>query len=139
MRPARAAFPRRSAPSWRSTSFENAIRLAISLGGDSDTLACITGGIAQAFTKACRPRLKSAFPDPGCQIIRRCGYVSPGLQLLGKEYAFHDIARTYLYHHPPRDPDRVPVALHNFLATIRYAGFPLAPPCGTARCWPKRS
>jgi ADP-ribosylglycohydrolase len=23
--------------------------LAISLGGDSDTLACITGGIAQAF------------------------------------------------------------------------------------------
>jgi len=34
-----------------STSFENAIRLAISLGGDSDTLACITGGIAQAFYK----------------------------------------------------------------------------------------
>ncbi len=32
-----------------SNSFENAIRLAISLGGDSDTLACITGGIAQAF------------------------------------------------------------------------------------------
>jgi ADP-ribosylglycohydrolase len=32
-----------------STDFENAIRLAISLGGDSDTLACITGGIADAF------------------------------------------------------------------------------------------
>jgi ADP-ribosylglycohydrolase len=32
-----------------SKSYENAIRLAISLGGDSDTLACITGGIAQAF------------------------------------------------------------------------------------------
>ncbi len=32
-----------------STSFEDAIRNAISLGGDSDTLACITGGIAQAF------------------------------------------------------------------------------------------
>jgi ADP-ribosylglycohydrolase len=32
-----------------STSYENAIRLAISLGGDSDTIACITGGIAQAF------------------------------------------------------------------------------------------
>ena len=31
-----------------STSFEDAIRNAISLGGDSDTLACITGGIAQA-------------------------------------------------------------------------------------------
>jgi len=32
-----------------STSYEDAIRNAISLGGDSDTLACITGGIAEAF------------------------------------------------------------------------------------------
>jgi ADP-ribosylglycohydrolase len=32
-----------------STDFEDAIRNAISLGGDSDTLACITGGIAEAF------------------------------------------------------------------------------------------
>jgi ADP-ribosylglycohydrolase len=32
-----------------STDFEDAIRNAISLGGDSDTLACIAGGIAQAF------------------------------------------------------------------------------------------
>jgi len=32
-----------------STSFENAIRLAVSLGGDSDTIACITGGISEAF------------------------------------------------------------------------------------------
>ncbi|HEB13138.1 MAG TPA: ADP-ribosylglycohydrolase family protein [Actinobacteria bacterium] len=32
-----------------SSDFEDAIRTAISLGGDSDTLACITGGIAQAF------------------------------------------------------------------------------------------
>jgi len=30
-------------------SYEDAIRNAVSLGGDSDTLACITGGIAQAF------------------------------------------------------------------------------------------
>lgn len=29
--------------------FESAIRLAVSLGGDSDTLTCITGGIADAF------------------------------------------------------------------------------------------
>ena len=34
-----------------STDFENAIRFAISLGGDSDTIACITGGIAEAFYK----------------------------------------------------------------------------------------
>ncbi|MHC4691868.1 MAG: ADP-ribosylglycohydrolase family protein [Planctomycetota bacterium] len=32
-----------------SQNFEHAIRLVISLGGDSDTLACITGGIAQAY------------------------------------------------------------------------------------------
>jgi ADP-ribosylglycohydrolase len=32
-----------------SCSYEDAIRNAVSLGGDSDTLACITGGIAEAF------------------------------------------------------------------------------------------
>ncbi len=30
-------------------SYEDAVRNAVSLGGDSDTLACITGGIAEAF------------------------------------------------------------------------------------------
>lgn len=34
-----------------STDFEDAIRKAISIGGDSDTIACMTGGIAQAFYK----------------------------------------------------------------------------------------
>jgi len=32
-----------------STSYEDAIRNAISLGGDADTLACIAGGIAEAY------------------------------------------------------------------------------------------
>lgn len=32
-----------------SENYEDAVRLAISLGGDADTLACITGGIAEAF------------------------------------------------------------------------------------------
>lgn len=32
-----------------ATSFEDAIRNAISLGGDADTLACITGGIAEVM------------------------------------------------------------------------------------------
>ena len=31
-----------------STDFEDAVRKAVSLGGDADTLACITGGIAEA-------------------------------------------------------------------------------------------
>lgn len=34
-----------------SKDYEDAVRKAISLGGDSDTLACITGGIAHAFYK----------------------------------------------------------------------------------------
>lgn len=34
-----------------SKDFESAIRLGVSLGGDSDTLTCITGGIAEAFYK----------------------------------------------------------------------------------------
>lgn len=34
---------------FESTSFEDAIRNAISIGGDSDTLAAITGGVAQAY------------------------------------------------------------------------------------------
>jgi len=32
-----------------SESYEDAVRNAVSLGGDSDTLACITGAIAEAF------------------------------------------------------------------------------------------
>lgn len=32
-----------------STSYEDAVRNAISLGGDADTMACIAGGIAEAY------------------------------------------------------------------------------------------
>ena len=32
-----------------SESFESSIRLAISLGGDADTMACITGAISEAY------------------------------------------------------------------------------------------
>ena len=32
-----------------STDFEDAVRNAVSLGGDTDTIACITGSIAEAF------------------------------------------------------------------------------------------
>jgi ADP-ribosylglycohydrolase len=34
-----------------SHSWEDAVRKSISLGGDADTMACITGGIAQAYYK----------------------------------------------------------------------------------------
>lgn len=49
---------------FESTSFEDAIRNAISIGGDSDTLAAITGAVAEAYygmtdseTKAVTKRL----------------------------------------------------------------------------------
>ena len=34
---------------FESTSYEDAIRSAVSIGGDSDTIACIAGGIAEAY------------------------------------------------------------------------------------------
>lgn len=34
---------------YESTSYEDCIRMAVSLGGDADTLACIAGGIAEAY------------------------------------------------------------------------------------------
>ncbi len=49
---------------YESSSYEDAVRKAVSIGGDSDTVACITGGIAEAFwgmpeelKDACRARL----------------------------------------------------------------------------------
>jgi ADP-ribosylglycohydrolase len=41
-----------------STSYEDAVRNAVSLGGDSDTLACITGGIAEAFYGPVLPAIR---------------------------------------------------------------------------------
>ena len=32
-----------------TTDYEDAVRKAVSLGGDADTLACMTGGIARAY------------------------------------------------------------------------------------------
>jgi ADP-ribosylglycohydrolase len=34
---------------FESTSFEDAVRNAISLGGDADSLECIAGGVAEAY------------------------------------------------------------------------------------------
>ena len=57
-----------------STDFESAIRLAVSLGGDSDTLACITGGIAEAFYKTIPDNIAlkmwSLLPDDFKAIIK---------------------------------------------------------------------
>jgi ADP-ribosylglycohydrolase len=43
-----------------STDFESAVRNAVSLGGDADTMACIAGGIAQAFYGAVPKQIADA-------------------------------------------------------------------------------
>jgi ADP-ribosylglycohydrolase len=58
-----------------STDFENALRLAISIGGDSDTIACITGGIASAFYKEIPNEIlefvSSKLPNEFIEILNR--------------------------------------------------------------------
>jgi ADP-ribosylglycohydrolase len=40
--------------------YEDAVRKAVSLGGDSDTLACIAGGVAHAFFGPLPPEIEQA-------------------------------------------------------------------------------
>jgi len=57
-----------------STDFEDAIRNAISLGGDSDTLAAITGGIAEAaygVPEHIREQAISYLDEPLKDVLRR--------------------------------------------------------------------
>ena len=48
---------------FESTCFESAIRNAISLGGDADTMACISGGLAEAFYGGVPEKLASQVLD----------------------------------------------------------------------------
>ncbi len=54
--------------------FETAIRLAVSLGGDSDTLACITSGLAEAYYQEIPEEIAkemwSRLPDEFREILR---------------------------------------------------------------------
>ena len=58
-----------------SEDIESAIRNAISLGGDADTLACITGGIAEAFYKQVpahiEKKVREILPDEMLDIMDR--------------------------------------------------------------------
>ena len=60
-----------------SEDFESAIRRAISLGGDSDTLACITGSIAEAYYRDIPEymvsKAMSLIPGKFKELLRRLG------------------------------------------------------------------
>lgn len=58
-----------------STSFEDAIRTAISLGGDSDTIAAITGAIAEAY-----------YGIPNAIREKALGYLSEELRVIYDEW-----------------------------------------------------
>jgi ADP-ribosylglycohydrolase len=60
-----------------STDFENAVRLAVSVGGDSDTISSITGAIAHAFYGSVPHHLL----EPVLEI-----YMSPDLADLSREF-----------------------------------------------------
>lgn len=59
-----------------SNSYEDAIRKAISIGGDSDTIACIAGGIAQAFYKKIPEEI----------FLRGCAFLDSGLRNVLDEF-----------------------------------------------------
>ena len=58
---------------FESDDFEAAVRKAISLGGDSDTMACIAGGIAQAYYRKIPEyivkEVRARLPEEFLQII----------------------------------------------------------------------
>ena len=59
---------------FESSDFEDAIRLAISIGGDSDTIGAMTGGIAQAYygiPAALREQAFSYLDDFQKDVLRR--------------------------------------------------------------------
>ena len=59
-----------------SEDFEDAVRLAISLGGDSDTMGCIAGGIAQAYYSRIPQKIiapvKQRLPETFVHLVDQC-------------------------------------------------------------------
>ena len=63
----------------QSTDYEDAVRKAVSLGGDADTMACIAGGIAEAYygeipchiRRFCDARLDSNLREIFCSFYAR--------------------------------------------------------------------
>lgn len=68
-----------------STDFESAVRKAVSLGGDTDTQACIAGAIAEAYYKSIPPMIiaevKRILPGVLWEILERFEKVYPCCEL----------------------------------------------------------
>lgn len=67
-----------------STDYESAIRLAVSLGGDSDTIGCMTGGIAAAFYGVSDNIIDQSLrylPDDMLEVIRKFDGFYPPLNI----------------------------------------------------------
>ena len=58
-----------------SEDYEDAVRIGVSLGGDSDTIACITGAVAQAhygeLPETIRRETRRRLPAPFLEIVER--------------------------------------------------------------------
>jgi ADP-ribosylglycohydrolase len=64
-----------------STDYESAVRLALGLGGDCDTLACIAGGVAQAYygvPEEIRRQALAKLDDPLREVVEQFEARFPG-------------------------------------------------------------
>lgn len=78
---------------YEATDFEDAIRLAISIGGDSDTIACMTGSMAEAYfpiedklKQKTLNRLPREFVDVFQTFLEKTGQVSDEDQIIFNNY-----------------------------------------------------
>ena len=71
-----------------SEDFEIAVRNAVSLGGDADTIAAITGSIAEALYGGVPEHIKK-------EVLRRALY------LMSSRMSFQDFPRQYKEKHGP--------------------------------------
>ncbi|MCQ2567750.1 MAG: ADP-ribosylglycohydrolase family protein [Mogibacterium sp.] len=72
-----------------STDFENAIRLAISIGGDSDTIAAMTGSIAEAYYGIPK-EIKKKISDVLVDVVLYKGYTYNNSALAAEVKRFHE-------------------------------------------------
>lgn len=78
---------------YEASDFEDAIRLAISIGGDSDTIACMTGSMAEAYypidvriRQITLNRLPTEFVNVFHSFLKKTGQLSDEDQIIFNNY-----------------------------------------------------